>query len=91
MKKETHFSVVNLAQQDIPVISEDTKTRHHWVPVGIMDMDDYFDVLTDAYTTSTTNAACIDGISDLIYGKGMYSKNPLFQAILDKIISQEDL
>jgi hypothetical protein len=90
-KAETHFSVVNLAQQDIPVINEDTKTRHHWVPVGIMDMDDYFDVLTDAYTTSTTNAACIDGIADLIYGKGMYSKNPLFQAILDKIISQEDV
>ena len=91
IKKETKLSVVNLAQQEIPVISEDTKTRHHWVPVGIMDMDDYFDVLTDAYTTSTTNAACIDGVSDLIFGKGLFSNNLLFNDVLSKIISQEDV
>jgi hypothetical protein len=91
MKKETHFSVVNLAQQDIPVITEDTKTRHHWVPVGIMDQDDYFPILTDAYTTSTTNAACIDGIADLIFGKGLFSNNSIFNEVLSKIISQEDV
>jgi hypothetical protein len=91
MKQETKLSVVNLSQQDIPIITEDTKTRHHWVPVGIMDMDDYFPVLTDAYQTSTTNAACIDGIADLIFGKGMYSNSPAFNEVLNKIISQEDL
>jgi hypothetical protein len=91
IKKETKFSVVNLSQQDIPIITEDTKTRHHWVPVGIMDMDDYFDVLTDAYTTSTTNAACIDGVADLIFGKGLYSHNEAFQKILEKVVSQEDI
>ena len=89
MKKETKLSVVNLSQQEIPVITEDTKTRHQWVPVGIMDTDDYFPILTDAYTTSTTSAACVDGIADLIYGKGLFSNNAIFQKVLEKIVSQE--
>ena len=79
MKKDTKLSVLNLSQQEIPVITEDTKTRHQWVPVGIMDIDDYFPILTDSYTTSTTNAACIDGIADLVYGKGLFSNNEIFQ------------
>ena len=91
MKKDTKLSIVNLSQQEIPVITEDTKTRHQWVPVGIMDIDDYFPILTDAYTTSTTNAACIDGIADLIYGKGLFSNNEIFQLALEKIVSQEDV
>ena len=91
MKKDTKLSIVNLSQQEIPVITEDTKSRHQWVPVGIMDIDDYFPILTDAYTTSTTNAACIDGISDLIYGKGLFSNNLIFQTALEKIVSQEDV
>ena len=91
MKQETKLSIVNLSQQEIPVITEDTKTRHQWVPVGIMDIDDYFPILTDAYTTSTTNAACIDGIADLIFGKGLFSNNPAFGEVLPKIVSQEDI
>ena len=91
MKKETKLSVVNLSQQEIPIVSEDTKTRHHWVPIGIMDIDDFFPVLTDAYTTSTTNAACVDGVADLIFGKGLFSNSPAFGEVLTKIISQEDI
>ena len=91
MKKETRLSVVNLSQQEIPVVTENTKTRHHWVPVGIVNEDDYFPILTDSYMNSTTNAACIDGVADLIFGKGMYSYSPAFQAVLEKIISQEDV
>ena len=91
MKKETKFSVLNLSQQDIPIITEDTKTRYSWVPYGIMDQDDFFPIITDAYNTSTTNAACIEGIADLIFGKGMYSKNDLFDATMARIIDQSDV
>jgi len=90
-RKETKFSVLNLSQQDIPIITEDVKTRYSWVPVGIMDQDDFFPIITDAYNTSTTHAACIEGIADLVFGKGMYSKNDLFDATLARIISQEDI
>lgn len=91
MKLNQNFSVLNFGQQDIPVVTEDIKSRHQWVPVGILDQDDYFTTLTDAYNTSTTNAACIEGVADMIYGKGLYSKNQAFQPILEKILPQEEL
>jgi len=91
IKKQQAFSVVNLSQQDIPIVVEDTKTRYSWVPVGIIGPDDFFQNITDSFTTSTTNAACIEGISDLIYGKGLYSKSPELQKILDKVIPQEEI
>jgi hypothetical protein len=91
IKKQQAFSVVNLSQQDIPIVVEDTKTRYSWVPVGIIGPDDFFQNITDSFTTSTTNAACIEGISDLIYGKGLYSKSPELKKTLDKIIPQEEI
>ena len=84
MKEKQNFSVVNLTSQEIPIVVEDTKTRYQWVPVGIITPDDFFQNITDSYTTSTTNAACIEGISDLIYGKGLYSKSEGFQTVLVK-------
>ena len=86
-----NFSVVNLAQQDVPVIREDTKTRYNWVPFGIATQDDFYPEVTAAYNTSTTNAACIEGISDLIFGKGIYTKNEGFTDALAKLVPQEEL
>ena len=91
MKINQNFSVVNMAQQEIPVITEDTKTRYQWVPVGIIGPDDFFQNVTEAFTTSTTNAACIEGIADLIFGTGLYSKDVAFQTVLDKLIPQEEM
>ena len=91
MKINQNFSVVNLAQQEIPVVTEDIKTRYQWVPVGIIGPDDFFQNITDAYNNSTTNAACIEGVADLIFGKGLYSKNEEFQKVLDRLIPQEEL
>jgi capsid portal protein len=47
--------------------------------------------VTEAFTTSTTNAACIEGIADLIFGKGLYSKDEAFQTVLDKLVPQEEM
>jgi hypothetical protein len=91
MKINQNFSVVNLAQQEIPVVTEDIKTRYQWVPVGIIGPDDFFQNVTDAYNNSTTNAACVEGVADLIFGKGLYSKNEEFQKVLDRLIPQEEL
>jgi hypothetical protein len=91
MKGTQAFSVVNLTQQEIPIVREDIKTRYNWVPVGIMGPDDYFQNITDSFTISTTNAACVEGISDLIFGKGLYSKDTAFQTVLDKLIPQEEI
>ena len=91
MKEKQNFSVVNLSSQEIPIVIEDTKTRYQWVPVGIISPDDYFQNITDSYTTSTTHAACVEGIADLIFGKGLYSKSEAFQNVLDKLLPQEEI
>jgi hypothetical protein len=91
-KKTTQgFSVVNFMRQDVPYVQEDIKTRYNWVPVGIYDQDDFFEVLTEAYNSSTTNAACIDGVADLIYGKGITTDDKLFSAELMRLIPAEEL
>jgi hypothetical protein len=86
-----NFSIVNLAQQDVPYVNEDVKSRTQWVQVGLHLSDDFFFKLNDAYNTSTTNAACIEGIADLIYGKGLYTKNEAFIDPLKSIIPAEEL
>jgi hypothetical protein len=91
MKKQEQFSVLNLTRQDVPIITEDIKTRYQWVPVGILDQDDYFGLVTEAYNTSTTNAACVDGVADLIYGKGIFTNEEGKQEKLDKVVPPEDL
>jgi hypothetical protein len=90
MDKKQNFSVVQLQQQDVTAVFEDIKTRYEWVPVGILGQDDYFQLITDAFNTSTTTSACVEGIADLIFGKGLYSKNEAFKAILPKLIPQEE-
>ncbi len=51
----------------------------------------FFDAVTIAYNNSTTNAACIEGISDLIFGKGLFSKDESFQQVLEKILPQTEV
>jgi hypothetical protein len=91
MKLNQNFSVVNMAQQEIPVVTEDTKTRYSWVPVGINGHDDYFTAITEGYNSSTTNAAAVEGIADMIFGKGIYTKNLAFQPMLDVVLPQEEI
>ena len=91
MKKEQNFSVVNVNTNSLPVIQEDTKTRYSWVPFGVYGNDDFFDAVTLAYNTSTTTSACVEGLADLIFGKGVYSKRPEFNDILAKLIPQEEI
>ena len=78
MKQQQNFSVVNFTREEVPIVTEDTKTRYQWIPVGINDQDDFFHLLTEAYNTSTTNAAAIEGIADLIYGKGIVTDEDQF-------------
>ena len=91
MKNKQNFSVVNFSREEVPIVTEDIKTRHQWVPVGINGHDDYFELLTEGYNTSTTNAACVDGVADLIYGKGIITDDDSFQDTLARLVPAEDL
>jgi hypothetical protein len=90
MKQQQNFAIVNVNNNQLPFITEDTKTRYTWIPFGVYGHDDFFDAVTMTYNVSTTNSACIEGIADLIYGKGLYSKNEEYNKILQKIIPQEE-
>lgn len=89
-KKQQNFAIVNVNNNQLPIINEDTKTRYSWVPFGIFNQDDFFDAIVAAHNVSTTNAASVEGIADLIYGKGLYSNNEGFNSQLQRIIPQEE-
>ena len=91
MKGQQKFSIVNVNNNSLPIIQEDTKTRYPFVPFGVYGNDDFFDAVTTAFNVSTTNAASIEGIADLIFGKGLYSKNEIFNETLQRIIPQEEV
>lgn len=91
MKEQQNFSVVNFTREEVPIVTEDIKTRYQWVPVGVQHQDDFFELLTEGYNTSTTNAACVDGVADLIYGKGLITDDEEFADTLARIVPAEDL
>jgi capsid portal protein len=90
MKQTTKLSIVNVNNNQLPIITEDTKSRYPFVPFGVYGQDDFFEAVINAFNVSTSNAAAIEGISDLIYGKGLYSKDETFNEILQKLIPQEE-
>ena len=72
LKKEYKNSirVVNLSGYQSPEIIEDD--RKDWVLyLTGDDHQDYFDSLVDNYLGSPTNACCINGITEMIYGRGL--------------------
>lgn len=62
--------VVNLSGYQSPEIIEDD--RKDWVLyLAGDDHQDYFESLIEKYLGSPTNARCVNGISDMIYGRGL--------------------
>lgn len=90
MKGKQQFAVINVNTNQLPIIHEDTKTRYQWVPFGVFGQDDFFDSVTSAFNVSPTTSACVEGIADLVYGRGLYSKDKVFNEILQKLIPQEE-
>ena len=66
-ENKMNLRVFNLSAYERPDIYE--HPRKDWVIYG--DENDYFDILIDRYLGSPTNARCINGISDMIYGRGL--------------------
>lgn len=63
----SNIHVVNLSQYEPPVIAE--SKRDNWVEFG--GENNYFQFLIDRYNHSTTNAAIINNVTRLIYGRGL--------------------
>jgi hypothetical protein len=73
LNKKTYkdsIRVVNLSGYQSPEVIEDD--RKDWVMyLTGDDYKDYFESLIDSYMGSPTNSRCINGISDMIYGRGL--------------------
>ena len=63
--------IVNLSTYTSPVISE--KTNQDYVSYG--EDNNYFQYLIDRYNGSPTNNAIINGVSEMIYGRGLDATN----------------
>lgn len=63
--------VVNMSSYDIPEIKE--VHNKDWIAFG--DNNEYFNRLIDRYLDSPTNGRCINGIVDMVYGRGLESTN----------------
>lgn len=67
--RRQNIVVANLASYQTPKVKEEY--NRDWVSYG--DNNDYFQTLIDSYLGSPTNSRCINGIIDMIYGRGLES------------------
>jgi len=83
--------VVNLQGYTIPEIKEDY--RNDWVTYG--QDNNYFGNLIDNYLSSPTNSCCINGIVDMIYGRGLSAtdseEKPEMYARFKMILKDEEV
>lgn len=83
--------VINLAGYEVPSIKE--STRYDWVEYG--DDNNYFGDIIDRYTGSPTNSRCVNGITDLIYGRGLSATdsetNPVQFGQMQQILKDVDV
>ena len=64
-----NFRVVNLASYDAPLVKEEY--NKDWVTYG--QDNNYFQSLIDKYLGSPTNSRCVNGIVDMVFGRGLES------------------
>ena len=84
----SNIRIVNLATHTTPAVVEDN--RKQWVAYG--EDNNYFQFLIDRYNGSATNNAIINGMTELIYGKGLYatdaSRKPDEYAMMKSLFSR---
>ena len=62
-----NLKIINLAGYEVPKVIE--SKRHNWVEYG--ENNAYFDEIIERYLGSATNSRCVNGIVDMIYGRGL--------------------
>jgi len=66
-KEKSNLRIVGLSSYERPEVKE--YSGKDYVEYGTNN--DYFNDLVDRFLGSPTNARCINGISDMIYGRGL--------------------
>ena len=86
-----NLHIVTLAEYNRPKIKE--QNNRDWVSYG--DNNDYYSYLIKLFINSATNNAIIQGVSQMIYGKGIdaldSSSKPNEYAAMKSIFNDNDL
>jgi hypothetical protein len=84
--------VINLSGGYIVPRMNEAYSRKPWITIGIEGENDFFEVLIKRYQTSPTNQTCIDGLTDLMYGKGIsFKDNPLMTDYFESLTNENDV
>lgn len=67
VKPQNSIRVVNLSGYEVPTVQEER--NKDWMTFG--SNNDYFDNIIERYLGSPTNSRCINGITDMIFGRGL--------------------
>ena len=85
------IKVINLSGYEVPSIKE--SPRNNWIEYG--DDNNYFGELIERYLGSPTNSRCVNGISDLIYGRGLSATDSEDNAVqfgqMQQILKDDDV
>lgn len=85
----SNIRIVNLASHTTPAVIEDN--RKEWVAFG--EDNNYYQYLIDRYNGSATNNAIINGMTELIYGKGLHAtdaaRKPDEYAMMKSLFSRQ--
>lgn len=85
------IKVINLSGYEVPSIKE--SPRNNWIEYG--DDNNYFGELIERYLGSPTNSRCVNGISDLIYGRGLNATDSEDNAVqfgqMQQILKDDDV
>jgi hypothetical protein len=85
------IKVINLSGYEVPSIKE--SPRNNWIEYG--DDNNYFGELIERYLGSPTNSRCVNGISDLIYGRGLNATDSEENAVqfgqMQQILKDDDV
>ena len=87
----SEIKVINLSGYEVPTIKE--SPRNDWIEYG--DNNDYFGELIERYLGSPTNSRCVNGITDLIYGRGLNAtdseENPVQFGQMEALLKDKDV
>lgn len=72
-KKESSVRVINLSGYEVPTVKEEHNKE--WMTFG--QNNDYFDGVIERYLGSPTNSRCVNGITDMIFGRGLEATDSL--------------
>lgn len=90
-KLNKKIGVVNLSGDYLVPTVNENRTRKNWVEFGVAGSDDFFATIIKKYMTSPTQQACIDGVTQLLYGKGLVSDDAATVAKLEELTEQDEI